>query len=689
MAKDKKEDKKTADLNEKLDDMVAAGMASTNSWCDLWRAALGNFFGRQLEGKKRHENWEWVIVNYLWPAAMQEIAKIAKNNPRILCHPWETNDNEVAEAWQSRLQWDWQYGLNKTGMRIEQIYACLDSKIFGYRVSKVYREQNAVWNDQQKRWDGEVRHRLWHPARFWASDTEKIDDGDCGTVRYVTLDWAIQRWPQFEKKLREEADKFMAEVAAGTEPIVRGALSAGGSAEATAAGRYSGGKDYGLLKSYLDNRLVGLVLGEDVTEGKKKADKEAPILKIEEICFRDYSTTDRKIEQDIPKGELLSDGSVTTDGILFYTPDGKEMTAENWPKRTVKEYKEPNYPKGRFIIRAGHTILNPDEKQQKYEFSRWPFVVVPHYPLPHMWQGSNAVEMYRGVQDMINTSLTHLYNNLKCFGDPKIIVENNTLATNPRTKKQYGIAKGAGAIIRVVRGGLNRLKFQPPIPPSAGAILFYKLMAQEFKNLTGLQNIARGEKQEGKMTATEATQLAISSQDRIYLQSIMEELWVKGVMTLVAEMEQKYSNVNDFLRIVGEDNLVGVIQITQKLKEVRFDVDIEQGSTLPFDEEKKQLKYLKAYELLSNPNPNPLLPDVLRELGIRSWKKVLDQLPAWRQYLGIKALYEQVKAGQMAPEQAVAIIVRQASQLYASETIPPQEGKPTEKEGETKNARRV
>ena len=61
-------------------------------------------------------------------------------------------------------------------------------------------------------YQGDVKYRLWHPAHFWASDDEKIDDGDCGTERYVELDWAIKRWPEFEKELKLEAEEFAAEL---------------------------------------------------------------------------------------------------------------------------------------------------------------------------------------------------------------------------------------------------------------------------------------------------------------------------------------------------------------------------------------------------------------------------------------------------------------------------------------------
>lgn len=663
MAKKKKTKKETdpnLKLNNALTEKVDAGMAKTEMWAEIWQSGILYFFGEQLEGKKRHKNWDWVVVNYIYPSAMQEIAKLSKNNPKIIVHPWEDNDTEVAETWQSKLQWDWQNGMNKHGMRLEQIAAIMDGKIFGYRVSKVFWEDQDSWDDEKKEWKGEAKHRLWHPAQFWASDDERIDDGDCGTVRYVTLGWAVQRWPDYEEKLEQEAEEIEGGLKS-TEGI-RGSYSGSGSAAATTAGTFSGGTEKEMMP--ITSRLVALVTGADRTFGRN-VPKKVKIVKIEEIYFKDYESTDEKIEEDIPKEELLLEKKIVLqDGAFFDTQTNKPITPEDWPKRVTKEYKQPKYPNGRYIIRCGKTILNPEEKDQVWPYSRWPFVIVPHYLLPHMWQGSNAIEMYKPMQDMINISVSHLFNNMKMFGDPKIAVENDAIAINPKTGKHYKILSGAGTIIRLVRGGLKRLKIVDPSPPSAGATMLYQLFSQEFQNLTGLHAIARGER-EGRMTATEASNLAVSSHDRVALQSVYEDEWIRGIMTLDAEICQRNYSPERFIRIVGEDQTAGVTQITSRMKEIKFDVRIEPSSTLPFDEEKKQARYLQAYQLMADPNPNPLLPDVLRILEIGNWKKLINQHRIWVKWSQFLALYQQVKAGEIEPQAAIQMLIQSAMQEFA------------------------
>ena len=114
------------------------GMEITRSWGDMWKESLEYFFGAQLRGKKSYKDWDWVVLNYIWPAAIQEISKLARRVPKIIVEPWDNTDAEASDAWQGILQWMSRNGLNDHGMQIEQIYANLDAKLFGYRVYKCY-----------------------------------------------------------------------------------------------------------------------------------------------------------------------------------------------------------------------------------------------------------------------------------------------------------------------------------------------------------------------------------------------------------------------------------------------------------------------------------------------------------------------------------------------------------------------
>ena len=656
--------KKTDALEEYnlyLDDIQEKGMEHTKKWGSMWQENLRYFLSHQLADKKQHKDWDWIIINYIWPSIMQEIAKLSKNHPKIIANPWEDSDADAADVWQSHLQWMWEKGLNRRGMRIAQIRAILDGKLFGYRVSKVYWEDKVDWDDQKKQWIGDVKYRLWHPGLFWADGGEFIDDGNCGTLRYVSLKWAKSRWPQHAKQLEEEAKDYT-----GTENQgwggarnIKGQYAAPG----TTAG--TGDSDKGVERT--DDKLLNLVLSQDAMTKEERPDKDDKVIEISELFIKDYKEVNKKEEDDVPPQQLIASGAgYMEDGIVMDAKTKQPMQPRDWPQMTVREWDEPLYPNGRHIIRAGHVILNPDYEQQKWAYPKWPFIVQPHYLLPHMWQGSDAVQLYKTAQDMVNVTVSHLTNNMACYGDPKIAVETGALEQNPRTKKAFKIGKGPGAIIRLVKNAIKNRRFEiiPPAPISGQALTLYGLFAQEYKNLSGMQDIAQGKKSSGEMSATESQWLALSANDRIQLQSVFEDEWIKGVCECIANLCQDYYEPERWIRIVGEDKVMGVQQITQKMKLAKFDVDILPSTTLPYDEDKRIARHIQAYELLAQPVPNPMLPQLLRDLEVVGWRKLLQEHTMWIKFTQFLKLYEAVKTGEITPEQAVQMLIKSAMQEF-------------------------
>jgi len=661
-----------------LQNKEEAGMKKTENWVSLWQESLRYFFGDQLAHKKEHKEWDWIIVNYIWPSAMQEIAKLSKNFSEIHALPWNDDDADSAEVWQNILQWQWEKGLNGTGMRIEQIYAILCGKIFGYRVSKIFWDEKVSWDDEQKRWVGDVKHKLWHPAEFWASDDEKVQNGDCGTVRFVSLEWAQSRWPKHKKALEAKASTYKDLVAGGGNTI-RGQLASAG----TYPNEGKGGIDKGEGGRSSENQILDRVLSAD-RMSSNDIDKTRKFVKLSETYFKDLSETKQKIEEDIPPQELLDAGEIFSQGGVYYDKNDKQMDLANWPKRTVKEWLEPDYPNGRYVIHVEELILNPDD--QKYPHKRWPFVVIPHYLLPFMWQGINGVTLYRNVQDMINVTVSHLTNNMKMFGDPKIAVEKGAIDTPPgRHKEHFRIGKGAGSIIRLTKGALTGKKFQviQPVTPSAAALQLYGLFTAEFKNLLGLQDVAQG-KAGNNMTATESSYLAISSHDRISLQNVFETEWVRQCCGLVANICQLNYEPERWVRIVGEDKAAGVRQITEQLSKVKFDVSILPAPAIPMDAEKRLVKLNKGYELLGGP-PNPGLPMMLKGLEIPNWRKLLQDHSVWVEYQKFQQLYNAVAEGKIEPNEGVRVLIAAISQKVGRQIeLNPRKDNENKGEGETK-----
>lgn len=627
---------------EIVQNLERRGMSVTKAWGSMWKESLRYFFGDQIREKKV-KNWDWVVLNYIWPAAMQEISKLARRVPKILAEPWDSSDGEAAVAWQGILQWIAKNGLSDHGMQTELIKANLDAKLYGYRVYKVYWEDQSFWDDQQNQWVGDVKGKLWSPSHFWANDTESINAGACGTIRYVELEFAKGRWPKFATQFDEEAldhKRLERDGGMGGETI-RGQTSAGGTYPAAGLGGVDNA-DTSMVANHVLNAVEGV---KDNHEGVLK------YVEIHEAYYKDGEEEHIVEEEVIPAEELIEAGRIVQDEQQFIdTETSLPMEASDWPRRTVADFKRPKYPKGRWVQWVGETIMNADD--QVYPYSRWPFIVAPHYLLPHMWQGTDAVQMYKSTQNMINTTVTHLVNNMKMFGDPKIAVEGGAIAA-PKGKDSghYSIGKGAGRIIRLVKGGLKRFKIIDPISPSSAATQLYGLFTQEFKNQVGLQDISQGKA--SNTTATEATFLVQSANDRILLQSVFEENFIREIMSLSAEIVQQRYDEGRMVRIVGEDQLTGIQQITQGLKSTKFDVHIEVGSTLPFDDERRIAKYEKAYQILQNPVANPLTEDMLQILDIPNRKQLILKYEAFQVYSQFLQIFQAVDEDKMDPVSAM------------------------------------
>lgn len=649
---------KNRDLNEMLNDMIGNGMRKTNRWVSLFQESLRYFFSDQLHGRKKRKRWDWVVVNYIWPSAMQEIAKLSRNDPKILARPNNDDDADFAETWQHLLDWLWQNGMtyrkDGTGMKLETIAMLLDQKLFGYCVSKILWDENVDYDDETGEDIGDVRHKLWHPALFWADDDEFVQNGNCGTQRHIRLEDAIKQWPFHKKELEDEATEFQEPAMGFSTDYIRGQFAGGQATSGT------GGTDGGITEGVKPSKLLSIITRADKMSGQL-GERDVKVVKVEEVYFKDDKKRTEVIVEEIPAEELVAQGRIVNDNGIFVDPEtGEPIPSEDFPTNTRKVTRRV-FPRGRHVIRVGKVILNEKEEDQVYKYKRWPFVIVPHYLLPHMWQGIDAIQMFKSSQDIINISASHLFNNMKMFGDPKIAIEKGAIDTPPgRSGNHYKIGAGAGSIIRLVKGALGRgaLKIIDPPQISAGALQLYGMHVQEFKNITGLQSIAKGEKQPGKMTATESQVLAISSNDRITLQSKYFDAWIIGVAQMTADIVADKYDEGRMVRIVGEDKTRGIVEFSQGLKDLEFDVDIIRGSTLPFDEEKHLAKILQAYQLLQQP-ANPLLPLILRELGIPNWRKVLQEHEPYQQYLKLLQLYDAVVSGEMDPQQAAQVLTQE------------------------------
>lgn len=634
------------------DDMIEQGLIVTRDWLNLWTDGLNYIFNNQLHGKVRRKGWERIQANYVWPAMIQEISLAAQRKPDILALPWEESDKKGAAFWQSVLRYQFEKELRVPWLALS---ARLDAKIYGYYVAKVYWEDQAEWDQKAEKWVGKVRAVLLPPAWFGADPECESIDGARYTFsrRRASVEEAKNRWPKFAKEIEEAA--------ASEEDIYKTLSIPSLGMEAKAEQATDASDD----ETSLEGRLVRLLskargYRRDNSRSQGSNVPKAQYVTITEIYFRDLttegSTTDERIPvEDLPEGAFTLDGTIhrVADTDVFKGKQtGDPIMLSDWPTRKVAAQPRPVFPFGRCIVRAGKTILNPKREDQVYQYHRWPFVVGVNTVLPHVWQGMNGVEMARGLQDWINVSLSHLCNYIKFFGDPVTVIEEGALSGDTENKNVAQKLKAvAGAIWKVAKGGLNKIRREAPAPFNAGVVQIYELMAREIQDQTGVHEVARGKQAATGQTATEISLLASNTQTRTALQCMLEDDWIVRVMELVAEIDQDKLEAGQMVRIAGERNAPAVAQVEQGFCDTRFDLSLKVGTTLPFDRERIKQDHERLFTMFGP----AVAPEVLDAFNVDNADEVLGRYSVWQEMLQFQAQQAAMaKGGEQAPPPGAA-----------------------------------
>lgn len=640
MAKTKLDGK---ELTDHLDRLEREGMSVTQKWFGVWRQAIEYMWGQQLQGIKRNPDWDYVTINHIYPLVMQGIAKLSKNQPKMICRAWKAENAEWAEKWQGLIQYSWEQIL---GMKMQTVHAMLDAAMYGYAVGKPLWKPKVYWDDQIKGWVGEIGHRLVHPAGFWCDpNAENLQESEgTGTVRKVTVEWAIQQWPQFEKQIRESVGKE--DSYAGYDTIGTG-YSIGSDVV------YENQRDYGTgFRGKIAN-FVNLIFGQHedrAPTGTDKHEVEQEYVWVRETYFRDYSEDHVKIEDMADTDSLVEKGEVYIDPadpnrLVRWSGTGEAVSQEDWPKVVRADYRKPKFPRGRMVIRVNDVIVNPDPDEQVYRYSRWPFVILPHHILPHMWQGSNAVDMSRGSQDILNLTVSYILQHVKMAANPQKIVEANTLAKDKHGKTRI-IRDKAGEMIVVEQGKSDKIRNLQGnnLDPSVWSLAQY--LQQDLETQQFMHAVAQGRASKN-MSATEAARLDTNANDLIAMRSFLLERWAEGDANLIAEILQENYEEGRRIRVVDWTGQAQPAEMTQEMRTVEWDLEVEPGTTLPFDEERQKEDYLTAYKLCGDPNLNPMLEEVLRKLNIANREKILtkhQQLQVFKQFVQLAQMAQQ--AGQ-------------------------------------------
>jgi len=233
--------------------------------------------------------------------------------------------------------------------------------------------------------------------------------------------------------------------------------------------------------------------------------------------------------------------------------------------------------------------------------------------------------------------IAHLMQHVKVSTDPRLKIEEGALALGKNGKPRL-IKSTAGEMIVVEKGRMNGIGVLEPgrLGPEVFTLVDY--LKRDIETQQFMQPTAQGVVQPGHITAQEAARADVNAHDMIMMRAVLNDKWIEGIAACVAEFIQEYYDANRRINIIGTDGSTQNDVMTDQLKKVEWSLEIEPGSTLPFDEDKQKQDYAAAYKFLGDPVANPLLEDMLRILKIANRNKILtkhQQTQVFRQFIAL------------------------------------------------------
>jgi hypothetical protein len=253
---------------------------------------------------------------------------------------------------------------------------------------------------------------------------------------------------------------------------------------------------------------------------------------------------------------------------------------------------------------------------------------------------------------MLNSTIAHIVHHVKVNADPIKIVEAQTLAKS-KTGKVREIKGKAGEIIVVKKGRKDAIKELIGGQLSPEVFTLIQILRKQIETEQFMPETAQGQRGKG-MSATEAARLDTNAHDMVALKSVLLDKWIEGTAILIAELVQAYYTPQRRIRVIGSDGMTKNAVVTDQLKSVEWDLEIEPGSTLPFDEERRKNDYLTAYKMLDAPVVNPMIEDMMRILNIANRQKVLARHNGYQLFKQFITMSAQIAA--IPPEQSMAAI---------------------------------
>ena len=689
----------TQDLNGMLDDLLVQGQRRQSQFMQMYEDAVRYVYGDQIKEKDKKVGWEYPVMNRMFADVQQEIAMLSIGEPRVETIPVEDTDQKDAEVLGMVLQHEWT-SVERQMMSVKIIQGELDSALSGFRVCKWYWNPKDLWDEENSIWRGRMETVIVNPRYFGCDeDVELAFDLPrkarfIWTKRWVDKRWAAFRWPKYATFLEEKEGKDYR----GGIPISRSRASTDETRFNRGSNAWSGRELSSPNADSKQARLADVIWGgSNQNNGSLGQNDNLNMTCIQEFHVRDYETEPLpKIMEQIPVGEPGTEDLLVDDssGVVLYfdknkpisdakgNPTGRYESMERPMRDANKGKTRPKYPSGRQIIRLddgnnkfiAHDAAFGVEKtgnSRRIIYRKPPYAIAPNMILPHIWQGSNLVELSTGFQDYMNSFASHFLNWSKFFGDPILNIQDNNWS-----KHNKGVIANSPGQIRWFKDIKGYKVDQPPSLPQ-GAFELYELFKEQDQDLKGIHDVAQGKAGSGSQTLGEIDKLNRNTRLRVAVKGIIQNIWIKQIAHGMVELLQAHMTTTDWGRLVGpeQDKVISSQRWTQGLADAKVDIRFEAATTLPFDEEREVAKYVKAFEI-TGPS---MLEDVLRKMKIPNVDKILKK----HELLGILGkLIETAAEANVPPDQLMAVLQQQISAIADQEPgapgpqSPPPQGQP-------------
>lgn len=545
---------------------------------------------RNKDRKKRGRQWAQSVDNRIFGVIEQQISLMTNRNPKGIFVPIgsDPGDDEFAKDWQTLVDWR----ARRLQMRVKLIRGLYYAKLCGWQAAYVFWDDDLVGQpDVNVMWlkPGEL---IVDPQ---LRDTNIEDGSYVGLKRQVSLDYVMQRWPEHAARLKQEVD--------------------------TEGDRSDGN----VLEVVEDTTSLDAELGHtpnvvNVAVEDRALDQVEQKVTLVSMWFKDRSVRTERVP--VPFKVLQADGKVVENaaGQHVYADTGELFDPLSAPQEDVDV---PAYPNGRYVVKVGSIIL-VDEPWQ----GLWPISLGNNIPLLFRWYGVDETDSMQQDQDTVNTMVSHVEDHTELCVHPRLKAETSAVV-DPKSVKNT-----PDAVIWMHAGRINGLQWEQVPPLSGDVYRLYEMKIASIENNSAMSGVAMGRTPTSTRSATEIATLSQAGQGRIGKATAFFEAFIARLYKLMAECMQKYYDVNRIIRITGEDGQQRAVQITQKHKQVEYDVEVEVGSTMPYDRAARREDALT----LNNQLQGAYLPEVLDAFEVRNKQEVLQRYQVWQQFMAVKDL---------------------------------------------------